>query len=172
MNSFTRIQNSKNNSSGSGYTQTVALWEKSSYEAFKAVKDYNDNQTTANHPNNTGWFLPTVGQYYAVMIGLGGGNFTYEGLYLSGSDQRYFKKNNSYANITDPINEKLSKVGDENYTEFFGSIEASGWTSSESSTTGGVRAHSGVLAGYGAGSFRLSTPGKSFQLSVRPFLAF
>ena len=162
---------------GSGYTATnnlVALGE--SYVAATKAKKYNELPAPLN--KSTGWFLPTVGQYYAILIGLGGGNFTEGGLYEGLNHMGFFKRNGSYAGITDPINKALAKVGDANYTDFFGSVNTSASTSSEFSATSPIALDSGiddVTVGYVTGSIRFFGVDPYFKTSllmVRPFLAF
>ena len=81
--------------------------------------------------------------------------------------------------VTKNINDKLKKVGDSNYTEFFGSVNTWAWTSSEFSSTDAVYVDSGVDDSKGSGSVRFgsygyyySGNGKTGQGPVRPFLAF
>ena len=79
--------------------------------------------------------------------------------------------------ITKNINDKLEKVGDSNYTEFFGSINTWAWASSEFSSTHAVYIDSGVDEYKGPGSVRfyygnLSDGYKTGRVPVRPFLAF
>ena len=75
--------------------------------------------------------------------------------------------------VTKNINDKLKKVGDSNYTEFFGSVNTWAWTSSEFSSTDAVIVDSGGNNSKGSGSVRLGYGnGKTGQKPVRPFLAF
>ena len=75
--------------------------------------------------------------------------------------------------VTKNINDKLEKVGDSNYTEFFGSVNTWAWTSSEFSSTYAVRIDSGVDDSKGSGSVRFDgLNAKTAQGPVRPFLAF
>ena len=68
----------------------------------------------------------------------------------------------------------LEKVDDPNYTEFFGDINTWAWTSSECSSTNAVFIDSGVDDSKGSGSVRFNGDNfaKTYQLPVRPFLAF
>ena len=66
----------------------------------------------------------------------------------------------------------LEKVGDSNYTEFFGDIPTWAWSSSEFSSAYAVGFDSGVDDRMGSGSVRFGTNHKTDQLPVRPFLAF
>ena len=180
MKNTTNIKDSKGNEFGSGYKQTVALWGNSNYPAFTTVKSYNDSQVSAKlvPDKSTGWFLPTAGQYYALMLGLGGG-FTEGGLGTNNTNNTgFFKKNGSYIGVTDEINEALAKVGDENYTEFYGTINNWTWTSSEYSSNVAIILDSGVNENYGPypRSIRficfVVTKNISGGRTVRPFLAF
>ena len=155
------IVNSKNQTSGSGYTMTAALFKIGS-EAATAAKNY--NTLPAPSSKCTGWFLPSAGQYYAVMSQLGGG-----------INPDTWELNEFFGNmttVTKNINDKLKTVGDFNYTEFFGDINTWAWTSSESSSAGAVLIDSGVDDSKGSGSVRFSSFNKTDQRSVRQFLAF
>lgn len=75
--------------------------------------------------------------------------------------------------VTKNINDKLEKVGDSNYTEFFGSVNTWAWTSSEFSSSLAVSIDSGVDDSEGSGSVRfVGYNYKTVQIPVRPFLAF
>ncbi len=176
QNSFSKVQASKSNVSGSGYKQTIPLWQSSSYPIFIIVYSYNEEQRKANKvpSKSTGWFLPTTGQFYAILLGLGGGNFTESGVsYNSSVPSIFYKRNNSYEHITDPINMALSKVGDLNYTEFLYKIRNAYWTSSEYTSNFAIHITSGVLYGKGIGSVTFDGYNyKENTRSARPFLAF
>ena len=155
------IVNSKKQTSGSGYTMTAALFKIGS-EAATAAKNY--NTLPAPSSKCTGWFLPSAGQYYAVMSQLGGG-----------INPDTWELNEFFGNmttVTKNINDKLKKVGDFNYTEFFGDINTWAWTSSESSSAGAVLIDSGVDDYMDSGAVRFSSFNKTDQRSVRQFLAF
>ena len=124
------IVNSFNNAKGSGYTETnalISIYGKNAPAAFYA-KSY-----TTLYPTSdlcTGWFLPSAGQYYAVMSNLGAPfSEDWSGIAF-GVNEGYFK---NMTQITSNINKKMKIVGDFNYTEFFGRIAKSAWTSSENS---------------------------------------
>ena len=130
INSKEDIVNSFNNAKGSGYTETnvlISIYGKNAPAAFYA-KSY-----TTLYPTSdlcTGWFLPSAGQYYAVMSNLGAPiSEDWSGIAF-GKNQGYFK---NMTQITSNINKKMKIVGDFNYTEFFGRIAKSAWTSSENS---------------------------------------
>ena len=152
------IVKSYNETYGSGYTATAALIGGSA----AAAKNY--NTLPANSSKCTGWFLPSAGQYYAVMSQLGGGIYP---------DNWEINQNFGNATIvTKNINNKLEKVGDSNYTEFFGDINTWAWTSSEFSSTDAVLIDSCVDDLKVSGSVRFLIISKTSQNQVRPFLAF
>lgn len=155
------IVNSKNQTSGSGYTMTAALIKIGS-EAATAAKNY--NTLPAPSSKCTGWFLPTAGQYYAVMSQLGGG---------MSSDWEMGRFFSNMKDVTTKINDKLKIVGVSKYTEFFQGHSTWAWTSSEYSSPTAVIIDSGVDDSMGSGSvrfyYRLSKPQ---PFPVRPFLAF
>ena len=158
-----KIRDSFDKDYGSGYKETVA--KGSAFEAANAAKIYN----TLPAPTNkcTGWFLPSAGQYYAVMSQLGGGIYPDD-----------WKINEFFGNMTTvsgKINAALSKVGPNQYTEFFQGIDTGVWTSSEFSATHAVYVDSGVYDRRGPGSFRFYADSYGYKtdwLPVRPFLAF
>ena len=155
-----RIVNSKNQSYGSGYTNTnylIGLWSSAAAAAYQA-KNY--DTLPVNSSKCTGWFLPSAGQYYAALSQSGGG---------MNSDWQF----NSYFNVTTKINDMLEKVGGSNYTYFFQKGYIWVWTSSEFSSTYAVAIDSGVDDSKGSGSVRFyHSTNKTNQRPVRPFLAF
>ena len=159
-----KIRGSSDKDYGSGYEETRVLDAKGS-EAANAAKNY--TSLPAPRDKCTGWFLPSAGQYYAVMSQLGGG-----------ISPDTWKINGFFGNMTDVsgnINAALSKVGPDQYTEFFQGTNTWAWTSSEFSSTYAVDIDSGVDDGFGSGSVRFGyylNRGKTHQKSVRPFLAF
>ena len=157
------IRGSSSQTYGSGYTETAALVVKgSAYAAATAAKNYKD--LPAKSTKCTGWFLPSAGQYYAVMKQLGGG-----------ISPDTWNINDFFGNMTTvsgKINTALSKVGANNYTEYFQGVNTWEWTSSEFSATYAVLVDSGVDDSKGSGSVRFSNCFKAYQRPVRPFLAF
>ena len=157
-----KIRGSSDKDYGSGYKETRFLDAKGS-EAANAAKNY----TSLPAPRNkcTGWFLPSAGQYYAVMSQLGGG-----------ISPDTWEINDFFGNMTTVsgnINDALSKVGSNQYTELFQGTNTWAWTSSEFSPTYAVDFDSGVDDFKGSGSVRFgSGASKTYQLPVRPFLAF
>ena len=163
------IVNSNNQTYGSGYTDTNYLINKWNSEAAAAFHAKIYNTLPANSSKCTGWFLPSAGQYYAVMSQLGGG--------ISPDTWEINEYFGNMTTVTKNINNKLKKVGDSNHTEFFGNINTWAWTSSEFSSTYAVRVDSGIDDSKESGSVRFDGYGygfgtKRFLLPVRPFLAF
>lgn len=155
-----KIRGSSDKDYGSGYKETRDLDAKGS-EAANAAKNY--TSLPAPRDKCTGWFLPSAGQYYAVMSQLGGG-----------ISPDTWEINEFFGNMTDVsgnINAALSKVGPDQYTEFFQGTNTFAWTSSEYSSTYAVNIDSGIDDGKGSGSVRFDNNNKTAR-PVRPFLAF
>ena len=157
-----KIRGSSDKDYGSGYKETVA--KGSAFEAANAAKNY----TSLPAPRNkcTGWFLPSAGQYYAVMSQLGGGIKPVN--WMIG---QFFE---NMTTVSGNINAALSKVGPDQYTEFFQGTNTCAWTSSESSFMCAVSVDSGVDDKKGPGSVRFNGGDfvKAAPGPVRPFLAF
>lgn len=175
INSKSLLVNSYNETYGSGYTETAALIKQWGPAADAAYQAQNYKTLPANSSKCTGWFLPTAGQYYAVMTNLGAPfSDDWTGIWdgnTSTHPNRGFFSN--MTTVTKNINDKLMKVGDSSYTEFFGVINTWAWTSSEFCPTGAVLIDSGVDDFNGAGFVRfIGNYVKTFQIPVRPFLAF
>lgn len=177
VNSKSLLVNSYNETYGSGYTETAVLIKQwgSAAAAAAAYWAKNYNTLPANSSKCTGWFLPTAGQYYAVMTNLGAPfSDDWTGIWdgnTSTHPNRGFFSN--MTTVTKNINDKLMKVGDSSYTEFFGVINTWAWTSSEFCRTGAVLIDSGVDDFNGSGFVRfIGNYVKTFQIPVRPFLAF
>ena len=169
------IVNSDYQSYGSGYTETNALILKWGLKAAAAYQAQNYKTLPANSSKCTGWFLPTAGQYYAVMTNLGAPfSDDWTGIW-DGNTSTHPKLGffNNMTTVTTNINNKLKKVGDSNYTEFFGDINIWAWTSSECSPTSALDVDSGFDDHKGSGSLRFTFgKGKTGTDPVRPFLAF
>lgn len=169
------IVNSDYQSYGSGYTETNALILKWGSNAAAAYQAQNYKTLPANSSKCTGWFLPTAGQYYAVMTTLGAPfSDDWTGI-CDGNTSTHPKLGffNNMTTVTTNINNKLKKVRDSNYTEFFGDNNTWESTSSEFSPTNVVGLDSGVNNSEGSGSVRFfGTDSKKSGLRVRPFLAF
>lgn len=165
VNTGDKIRGSSDKDYGSGYKETKVLVAKgSAFEAANAAKNY----TSLPAPTNkcTGWFLPSAGQYYAVMSQLGGG--------IKPDNWEIDEFFENMTTVSGNINAALSKVGPDQYTEFFQGTNTWAWTSSEFSSTGAVDVDSGVDDDRGSGSVRFYNNSliKANQLLVRPFLAF
>lgn len=178
VNSRDLIVDSKNQTYGSGYTDTNYLINKWDSEAAAAYQAKNYKMLPANSTKCTGWFLPSAGQYYAVMTSLGAA-FSSDWSGIWNGDTSTHPKLGFFDNmktVTTNINNKLKEVGDSNHTEFFGSVNNWAWTSSEYSASGGVALDSGIDDFYdGSGTVRFIGGDKSSkwgEIPVRPFLAF
>lgn len=173
VNSKDLLTGSCNQTYGSGFNETDALITKWSTAAAAAYQAKHYTTLPASSSKCSGWFLPTAGQYYAVMSTLGAAfSSDWTGIYgdaASGSTLGFFS---NMTTVTDNINNKLKKVGNNNYTEFFGATNTWAWTSSEFSDTGAVSVESGVNNSKKSGSVRFINKGKTLQRPVRPFLAF
>ena len=169
-----KLVKSYNETYGSGYAETDTLIQKWGSAAAAAYQAQNYNTLPANSSKCTGWFLPTAGQYYAVMTNLGA-TFSSDWTGIWDGNTSTHPKLGFFSNmttVTKNINDKLKTVGDSNYTEFFGSVNTWAWTSSEFSSTDAVVLDSGVNDSKGSGSVRFITSLKTRQAPVRPFLAF
>ena len=170
------LVNSYKQSYGSGYTETAALIKKWGSAAAAAYQAQNYNTLPAPSSKCTGWFLPSAGQYYAVMTNLGAAfSPDWTGIWDGNTTTHpKFGFFNNMTTVTTNINNKLKKVGDLNYTEFFGAVNTWAWTSSEFSSTIAVLIHSGVDDSKGSGAVRFYSRAsiKTYQIPVRPFLAF
>ena len=148
---------------GSGFLCTKNLVAKgSNFQAAIKADSYNLELPTPKM--TTGWFLPSVGQYYAVFSQLGGG-----------IKPENWEVNEYFENQTilaDNINNALSIVGSDYYTEFMQTVNDDEWTTSESGTIYAICASSGIVYGYGDKSLRFYRNWKSNNQTVRPFLAF
>ena len=178
VDSKNKIVDSKNQIYGSGYTDTNYLINKWGSNAAAATAAQNYSTLPAKSSKCTGWFLPSAGQYYAVIKTLGApfkDDWTgiWDGNISTHPDEGFFSNmTNDTKNITENINDKLKKVGDSNYTEFFGAVNTWAWTSSEYSSTNAVPIDSGVDESKGSGSVRFVFGYKANAIPVRPFLAF
>ena len=175
VNSQPLLVNSYKQSYGSGYTETNALIKQWGTNAAAAYWAKNYNTLPVNSSKCTGWFLPTAGQYYAVMTTLGA-PFSDDWTGIWDGNASTHPKLGFFDNmktVTTNINNKLKKVGDSNHTEFFESNNTWAWTSSEFSSTNAVTIDSGVDDSKGSGSVRFDFHnGKTSQWPVRPVLAF
>ena len=118
VNTSALIVGSSNQSYGSGYKESVAL-NNSAHPAAQAALAYTTLKTPAT---STGWFLPSAGQCYAIMNAIGG---------YPSSGWNIYDFVSNMATVTSKVNTALSKVGANNYTEFFQAVNTSEWTSTE-----------------------------------------
>ena len=177
INSKELLTGSSNQPYGSGVTETDALIFKWSTAAAAAYQAKYYTTLKASSSKCSGWFLPTAGQYYAVMSKLGA-EFSSDWTGIWDGNTTTHPTSGFFSNmttVTSNINNKLKKVGNNNYTEFFGATNTWAWTSSEFSATNAVYVDSGVDDSKGSGSVRFysfSYGFKTGQRPVRPFLAF
>lgn len=175
VNSKALLTGSNNQTYGSGFNETNELITKWSTAAAAAYHAKHYTELSASSSKCSGWFLPTAGQYYAVMTTLGAPfSDDWTGIW-DGNTSTHPKLGffNNMTTVTTNINNKLKKVGDSNYTEFFGDINTWAWTSSEFSSSYAVFVDSGVDDSKGSGSVRFhNLNSKTYQSPVRPFLAF
>ena len=176
VNSKSLLVNSYNQTYGSGYTETAALIKKWGPDAAAAYQAKNYKTLPANSTKCTGWFLPTAGQFYAVMTTLGkpfSSDWTgiWDGNTSTHPNQGFFS---NMTTVTTNVNNKLKKVGDTKYTEFFGVVNTWAWTSSEFSASLAIFVDSGVDDFQKSGSVHFDgTIGRwTGARPVRPFLAF
>ena len=157
---------------------TKDLWNNSYFPAFVAVKDYRDGKIANALPfpvdKCTGWFMPTIGQCYAIFTQLGEDVTTWAN----------FNEQPLPASVGNKINAALSKVGPNNYRDYFQAPTGytsreiySEWTSSEANTSAissvlrVIKLNDGTLGtivlGYTSNQNRYLYPNP-----IRPFLAF
>ena len=168
IHSGARVRASFNQDYGSGYTVTKSLIAKSKdFEA--AVAADNHNKTLPVPSNCTGWFLASVGQYYAMLTGLGGG--------ITPDTWEFEDFFGNQFELTIIINNAISIVGDDNYTEFINLPMTWEWSCNEDDFSGAVKFSIAVLGtspDYNErdGWMRFGHIMKSVPSPIRPFLAF
>ena len=127
-----------------------------------------ENYATSAPSGTSGWFLPSAGQWIAVLNGYGAGI----------TKDTPFKKFSGGSQVLESINKALSKVGEEgiDYTEI-GHKYGTGqdnyyWTSSKSN--GGRNSYSPVDIVFSAqnGVYVGNSGSYMSSLFIRPFLAF
>jgi len=139
-----------------GYSNTTYL-NSTAYPAGYAAKTTYASQVTA--PSNTsGWFLPSSGQWYYILVNLGG---------MSATPNQPYGWSSGSSTAASNLNSKLSKVGSGNYDSFSNSGELY-WSSSENTSSDAYRAHFGS---DGDMYFALNFT-KSRTYRVRAVLAF
>lgn len=176
INSKTLLMDSYKETYGSGVTETDVLISQKGTAAAAAYQAKYNSPLPAESRKCSGWFLPTAGQYYAVMSTLGADfSSDWTGIYdykVSDTTLGFFS---NMTTVTDNINNKLKKVGNNSYTEFFGATNTCAWSSSEFSDASAVCVDSGVDDSKGSGSVRFTSDFHYYKKStkpVRPFLAF
>lgn len=162
IDSHAKILASKNNLLGSGYYLTKDLQSFPNAYAAQAVNEYNKTIL----PKSTGWFLPSAGQVYALISSLGGVT-----QWESDEFWSFFIHNNSHE-VTQRIDDFLSKVGESSYTDFFCNNNTCNWTSSQYSSSDALLIDSGIDDNGWYKSIRISPYGKDHILPIRLFLAF
>ena len=168
IHSGARVRTSFNQDYGSGYTVTKSLIAKSKdFEA--AVAADNHNKTLPVPSNCTGWFLASVGQYYAMLTGLGGG--------ITPDTWEFEDFFGNQFELTVIINNAISIVGDDNYTEFINLPMTWEWSCNEDDFAGARKFSIAVLGtspDYNErdGWMRFGHIMKSNPSPIRPFLAF
>ena len=162
IDSHAKILASKNNLLGSGYYLTKDLQSFPNAYAAQAVNEYNKTIL----PKSTGWFLPSAGQVYALISSLGGVT-----QWESDEFWSFFIHNNSHE-VTQRIDDFLSKVGESSYTDFFCNNNTCNWTSSQYSSSEALLIDSGIDDNGWYKSIRISPYGKDHVLPIRLFLAF
>ena len=147
---------------GSGYTETAALIGAS--PAAAAANDY--KTLPAKSSKCTGWFLPSAGQFYAVLTTLGAP--------LSDNWEINAYIDNISLSIGN-INRKLDKLDETKYTDLFDMGQRSAWTSSEYSSESAIsfdESFDYVGEGTWASVYFFCGTDWTKMKGVRPFLAF
>jgi uncharacterized protein (TIGR02145 family) len=129
----------------------------SSYPAgYAAAVTFN---TQVSAPSGTsGWFLPSNGQWYNILVNLGG---------MSSTPDNSWGWSDMSSTAASNLNSKLSKVGSGNYDSFSNSYEYY-WSSSENSSS---YAYYAYFNSSGNMYFATSNS-KTSTFRVRPVLAF
>ena len=157
------VRASYNQSWGSGYNETLSYINSGGSAFAAAYQARNYSELPAKSSKCTGWFLPSAGQYYAILSQLGGG--------LSPNNWNVDTWFSNAKTVSIKINAALSRVGANNYSNFF-QTNGREWTSSEGTNTTALAVDSGIDDNMGIGSFRFMAYIKNGGSSIRPFLAF
>ena len=129
------------------------------FEAFKVVST---NQDKAPKDKSTGWFLPSIGQWYAFMIGLGGSSPTgWTNTVPAGGGTL------SETPILNKINDAFQKVGIANSFKPSNNGQIYYWSATDTNTSNSYCW--GMCNGF-IGLYYNGT--RDISCSVRPFLAF
>lgn len=138
-----------------GYTNTTYL-NSADFPAGYAAKTTYASQTAA--PSGTsGWFLPSSGQWYWILVNLGG---------MSATPDNSWGWSNMNSTAVSNLNTILGKAGSGNYDSF------SNWWYWSSSDGGSVGAYGAYFDGNGNMYFAYGATDKLFSGFVRPVLAF
>ena len=140
-----------------GYTYTTYL-NSVDFPAGYVAKTTFASQVAA--PSGTsGWFLPSSGQWYWILVNLGG---------MSATPSYYWGWSSVSSTAASNLNTKLGKVGSGNYDSFTNNGQ-SYWTSSENSSD---KAYLVFFASDGHMYFAYGPYTKTYGGRVRPVLAF
>lgn len=156
-----------------GYTETKYILDNlnpESYPAFNSVKSYRSSSSALSGMDCSGWFIPSSGQWYDVLVNLGGisprTDFQTEEI-VGWNDARY--GNRTWNNINTYLN-KIDKPLDK-----FSLAFASYWTSTQFKSTADNRAWVVLFGRNGSSNyiaFYAENMTSSTNLYIRPFFAF
>jgi hypothetical protein len=164
-----------------GYTKSQTIKKNktlstSSYPAFYYALNYgvinNTSYATSIGTNNSGWYLPSIGQWYDICVNLGGMSATATatgsgyGRWYSGDDS----SGKNYSSITATnINSYLTTLSSSGYTvNTFTNSTESYWSASEYNSSAAYNANL-----ESSGNMHLDNGSKSgTNYRVRPVIAF
>ena len=191
-----------NVSSYSGYSNTNIQALQYNCNAAVRAKGYDATNSNNYSTTTTGWFLPSIGQWFYSIITYGeadpittwaqndGKNYLQYGTWSSLIRVKQQSDKDDYGFIVNKLNERLALLASEyNITyDSFGMKNSNGdvadnyWTSSETSNSYAIRMNFGSVEGSGPYYATIKTrPEKkdvtsswqqAFIMKVRPFLAF
>lgn len=151
------------------YTTVLSYAERNgkldNYTAFKAVKEY----TVTAPEKTTGWYLPSVGQWYDFFVNLGGLS-GWENTTLTDNEYYYIWEWSNQTELRNKVNAYFSPLGNDNYdawdenNQFF-------WSSSEASATNALNWYVGGSYDGLVYSNRKALKAEG-NFDVRPVLAF
>jgi hypothetical protein len=142
-----------------GYTHTTYL-NSPDYPAGYAAKTTYASQVPPP-VNTSGWFLPSIGQLYWILVNLGG---------MSSPPEYEWSWRNMSSTAASNLNSKLSRVGSGNYDAFFSNTSSTEfyWSSSEAY----YECANGALFEASGDMYISYYAVKSAPLIVRPVIAF
>ena len=147
-------------SENDGYTHTTYL-NSPDYPAGYAARTIFASQVTPP-ANTSGWFLPSIGQWYSIFVNLAGMNSTVDATWEIGWSGM---SSTAYVNI----NNKLSLAGSNNFEAFTSVDNESYWSSNEFSSEE-------IYFVYPRSDFlsltMVTLKGDSYKCMVRPVIAF